>query len=212
MNYEINDPWDWVDITLKILVKQYAGSKHAIACDSNSNAIRLLLHYLNIKNKEIEIPARTYVSVPNQIILSGNKPKFVDTHWDGMYELGDTNVVDAATAFHQGMYNEFKDSYMVLSFHAKKILNIGKGGMILTNDDKFEKWARPMIYDGRDKRNLYKDDEFSCVGWHMYMTPEDATRGMSILHSNKIQLQNKSVGGSSTYMDLRDQPIFKQYQ
>jgi dTDP-4-amino-4,6-dideoxygalactose transaminase len=211
MNYEINDPWDWVDI-FENTVAQYAGSKYAIACDSNSNAIRLLLHYLNIKNKEIEIPARTYVSVPNQIILSGNKPKFVDTHWDGMYELGDTNVVDAATAFHQGMYNEFKDSYMVLSFHAKKILNIGKGGMILTNDDKFEKWARPMIYDGRDKRNLYKDDEFSCVGWHMYMTPEDAARGMSILHSNKIQLQNKTVGGSSTYMDLRDQPIFKQYQ
>ena len=163
MNYEINDPWDWVD-TFENTVKQYAGSKHAIACDSNTNAIRLLFEYLKIKKKEIEIPSKTYVSVPNQIILSGNKPKFVDKHWDGMYELGDTKIVDAATAFHQGMYNEFEDSYMVLSFHAKKIVNIGKGGMILTNDDKFEKWARPMIYDGRNKRTLYNEDEFSCVG------------------------------------------------
>ena len=128
-----------------------------------------------------------------------------------MYELGDTNIVDAATAFHQGMYNEFKDSYMVLSFHAKKIVNIGKGGMILTNDDEFEKWARPMIYDGRDKRTLYKDDKFSCVGWHMYMSPEDAHRGMIILQTEKIQLHNKTVGGSWAYEDLTKQKIFKKY-
>ena len=51
MNYEINDPWDWVDI-FENTVKQYAGSKHAIACDSNTNAIRLLFEYLKIKKKE----------------------------------------------------------------------------------------------------------------------------------------------------------------
>lgn len=208
--YSINDPWDWVDV-FENTVKQYTGSKHAIACDSNSNAIRLLLHYLDITNCDIEIPKRTYVSVPNQIILSGNRPKFVDTHWDGMYELGDTNIVDAATAFHQEMYKEFEDSYMVLSFHTKKIVNIGKGGMILTNDDKFEKWARPMIYDGRNKRNLYKDDEFSCIGWHMYMTPEDAYRGMMILQSERVQLQNKTVGGSWAYKDLSKEKIYKKY-
>jgi len=211
LEYNINDPWDWVDI-LEDTVAQFTGAKYAIACDSNSNAIRLLLHYLKIKKKEIEIPSRTYVSVPNQIILSGNKPKFVDKHWDGMYELGDTGIVDAATAFHQGMYKEFEDSYMVLSFHKKKIVNIGKGGMILTNDEKFNDWARPMIYDGRDKRKLYKDDEFKCVGWHMYMTPEEAHRGMLILHSEKVQLQNKTVGGSWAYGDLREQKIFKKYK
>lgn len=210
MNVEINDPWDWVDI-FEDTIKQYAGSKHAIACDSNSNAIRLLLHYLKIKKKEIEIPSRTYVSVPNQIILSGNKPKFVDKHWDGMYELGDTNIVDAATAFHQGMYNEFKDSYMILSFHAKKIVNIGKGGMILTNDDEFEKWARPMIYDGRHKDRLYKEDEFECVGWHMYMSPESAKKGLEIFNSEKIQPFNEPCGSSEVYGDLRKQNIYNKY-
>ena len=162
MNYEINDPWDWVTY-FENTVKQYAGSKHAIACDSNSNAIRLLLHYLKIKKKEIEIPSKTYVSVPNQIILSGNKPKFVDKHWDGMYELGDTNIVDAATAFHQGMYNEYKDSYMVLSFHAKKIVNIGKGGMILTNDDKFDtNLSRILPVAGETKKKTLPKDANSA--------------------------------------------------
>ena len=210
MNYKINDPWDWVSY-FENIIAQYAGSKYAIACDSNSNAIRLLLHYLKIKNKEIEIPARTYVSVPNQIILSGNRPKFVDKKWDGMYQLGNTPIVDAATAFHQGMYNDYYDSYMVLSFHQKKILNIGRGGMILTNDDKFEKWARPMIYDGRHKDKMYDDDNFECIGWHMYMTPEEAKYGIQILHSDRIQLENKSVGGSWAYKDLREQKIYKKY-
>ena len=40
---------------------------------------------------------------------------------------------------------------MILSFHLKKILNIGQGGMILTNRPHFNEWARPMIYDGRHK-------------------------------------------------------------
>ena len=53
MNIEINDPWDWVDV-FENTISQYAGSKHAIACDSNSNAIKLLLHYLKIK-KEREL-------------------------------------------------------------------------------------------------------------------------------------------------------------
>ena len=69
-----------------------------------------------------------------------------------------------------------EDKFMVLSFHKKKILNIGKGGMILTNDEDFVKWSRPMIYDGRHKDKLYKDDEFECIGWYMYMTPEDVHR------------------------------------
>ena len=210
MNYQIHDPWDWVTIFEK-LIAQYTGSRYAVACDSNSNAIRLLLHYLNITNQEITIPARTYVSVPNQIILSGNRPTFEDIKWDGMYELGNTNIVDAAGSFHVDMYNKFFDSYMILSFHHRKILHIGTGGMILTNDEKFNEWARPMIYDGRHKDKMYKDDEFECIGWHMYMSPEQAELGMEIFNSNSISLKNKNCVNSEMYKDLRKSKIFNQY-
>ena len=38
---------------------------------------------------------RTYVSVPNQIILSGNIPVFEDYKWDGFYEFGgDIPIID----------------------------------------------------------------------------------------------------------------------
>ena len=67
--YIINNDWDWVT-HFENEIAEYCGSKYAIACDSNSNAIRLLLHYLGVEGQEIGIPAKTYVSVPNQIILS----------------------------------------------------------------------------------------------------------------------------------------------
>ena len=104
-----------------------------------------------------------------------------------------------------------EDKFMVLSFHKKKILNIGKGGMILTNDEDFVKWSRPMIYDGRHKDKLYKDDEFECIGWYMYMTPEDAMRGLQIFQSPRIQSWNEHCGSSKVYGDLREQKIYKDY-
>lgn len=207
-NYKINDSWDWVT-HFENEVAKYCGSEYAIACDSNSNAIRLILHYLNVKGKKITIPAHTYVSVPNQIILSGNIPKFEEIEWDGMYKLGGVPIVDAATSFFQGMYDG--ETFMILSFHFKKILNIGTGGMILTNDIEFEKWARPMIYDGRDKTKIYSDDEFECIGWHMYMSPEQAKKGLEIFYSDRIKTNNPNCGGSHTYKDLRKQKIFKDY-
>ena len=209
--HNIQDPWDWVTV-FENTVSDYCGYKYGVAVDSNSNAIRLMLEYLKIKDQHIVIPARTYVSVPNQIILSGNHPLFEDYKWNGFYQFGgDIPIIDAATAFYEDMGKDHQDKFMILSFHKKKILNIGKGGMILTNDEKFVEWARPMIYDGRHKDRLYKDDEFECIGWHMYMTPEDAMRGLRIFHSPRIQSWNEHCGSSKVYGDLRKQKIYEKY-
>jgi dTDP-4-amino-4,6-dideoxygalactose transaminase len=210
MKYDINDSWDWVT-HFENEISNYTGHKYGIACDSNSNAIRLVLHYHNIVNQKITIPARTYVSVPNQIILSGNEPQFIDYEWDGVYKLGGVPIVDAATGLWENMSKGYENYFMILSFHYKKILNIGTGGMILTNDSDFEKWSRPMIYDGRHKNVMYDEDHFECIGWHMYMTPEQAKKGLEIFNSDRIQSVNKSVGGSWKYKDLREQNIFKKY-
>jgi dTDP-4-amino-4,6-dideoxygalactose transaminase len=209
-DYNINDPWDCVT-RFEDEVANYTGYRYGIACDSNSNAIRLCLHYLNITDTDIEIPANTYVSVPNQIILSGNRPQFRDIKWKGLYPLGDTGIIDAATAFYESMGRGYEDKFMILSFHLKKILNIGQGGMILTNRDDFNEWARPMIYDGRHKDRLYKEDEFECVGWHMYMSPESAKKGLEIFNSEKIQPFNEPCGSSEVYGDLRKQNIYNKY-
>jgi hypothetical protein len=152
------------------------------------------------------------VSVPNQIILSGNTPVFEDFEWDGIYPFVGAPIVDAATGLWRGMGVGYEDYFMILSFHFKKILNIGTGGMILTNDHQFAKWARPMIHDGRHKYTLYDDDQFECIGWHMYMTPEQAKQGLEIFNSDRIQDYNKSCGGSWKYKDLRQQEIYEKYK
>lgn len=207
-HYSINDPWDYVT-SFENAIKEYCGYEYAVACDSNTNAIRLCFEYLGIKNEFITIPKRTYVSVPNQIIHSGNIPQFQDIEWEGEYEIGNTGIIDSACKLERNSSKNIdKTHYKILSFHHRKIINIGKGGMILTNDPLFEKWARTMIYDGRHTNLNYRVDDFSCHGWHMYMTPEDAYRGLKTIHSGKI---NSGIIINSThknYKDLSTQKIF----
>lgn len=220
---KVKDPWDWVT-HFENAVARYTGAKHAIACDSNTNAIRLLLHRFGFDKPEytIQIPNRTYVSVANQIILSGCTPVFKDKQWYKHYMLGGTPITDAAVSFYEGMFTKINkhpmhnfpdENVVVLSFHHRKILNIGTGGMILTNSDMLNDWLRPMIYDGRTKYMKYDEDVFSCVGWHMYMTPEQAKRGLEIMHSDRIDSTNTQYEQSyKDYKPLRNQPIFRKYQ
>lgn len=206
LNLDIKDPWDLVDI-FESRLAEYAGSKYAICLDSCSNALFLCLKYLKIENQIITIPANTYASVPMQIIHSGNKLKFENIEWSGEYYLSNTAIIDAATRFRKNMF--VKDSYYCVSFHHRKTLKIGRGGAIFTDDYDFIKWCRPMIYDGRHKNVAYKNDQFECIGYHMYMTPEDAGRGLLLL--NSILDHNPDTGSHETYSDLSLQPVFRDY-
>ena len=193
--------WDWV-VHFEKTIANYCGANLALAVDSNTNAIKLLLEYLKVKNKNIFIPKNTYVSVPSQIIHSGNIPYFLDYEWEGEYQLYPYPIWDSATRFRKNMHTP--RTYQILSFHLKKILNIGTGGMILTEDAEFIKWARPKIYDGRDFTKMYVNDDFQCVGYHMYMTPEQAKRGLEIFHSDRIKDYNEDCGSDKTYKDLTE--------
>lgn len=203
---KLQDPWDAVTMFEDELSK-YAGSKYAVCVDSCSNGLFLCMKYLNITNQTIVLPANTYASVPMQCIHAGNKIRFVDKEWSGEYYLEPTPIVDGATRFRQGMY--IPDSYYCVSFHHRKTLNLGKGGVILTDDKDFVNWCRPMIYDGRHKETKYEHDNFDCIGYHMYMTPEDAAYGIQLLE--KLDSNNPDTGSNKTYKDLRNQQIFTKY-
>ena len=47
---------------------KYTGAKYVVTVDNMSNALFLALMYEDVKGKEITIPARTYPSVPCEII------------------------------------------------------------------------------------------------------------------------------------------------
>ncbi len=193
MGYNWSDPRDVIDIFEK-KVAEFAGSKYAVVLDCCSNGIFLSLKYLQSigelsKDVKITIPNQTYVSVPMQIIHSGNKFELEDIDWSGIYQLKGTRIWDGAGRFTKNMFVG-GNSLQVLSFQIKKIIPIGRGGMILTDDESAYKWLKLACYDGRDLETPYTDDSHvKLLGYHMYMTPEDAARGI-ILMDNRPEVNN----------------------
>ena len=45
-----------------------------------------------------------------------------------------------------------------------------------------------MIYDGRHIDKMYNEDVIDCIGYHMYMTPEDAKIGINIFFKGCLTL------------------------
>jgi len=200
--YKITNPWDVVKV-FEQKVAAYAGSKYAIALDNCSNALFLCLTYNKCKG-EIIIPAKTYVSVPFSIMHAGCIPVFEEKEWSGKYNLEPTNIVDAATMFKKNMY--VPGTLHCISFHLKKVLKLGKGGMILTDDKEAYEWFQSASKIGRHVDKLYKDDYFDIVGWNMFMPPEQAAK--AILLFEELGDDNPNAGGSEIYHDLRKHSIF----
>jgi dTDP-4-amino-4,6-dideoxygalactose transaminase len=156
-------------------IAEYCGSKYAVAVESCTAAIFLSLMYTNVEGVTISIPKRTYPSVPASIIHAGAKVDFIDEGWSGEYELFPTDIWDSALRFKRGMYH---GGLQCLSFHAKKLLPIGRGGMILTDDEEAYKWLKLARFDGRNEGVPLSEDNFQMLGYNAYMTPEQAARGL----------------------------------
>jgi len=204
MGYKWKDPRDIVDI-FENKVAKFAGSKYAVAVDSCSHAIFLSLMYeLNnhsvLESTCVYIPRHTYCSIPQQIYNAGFDCIIKhDIEWHGIYRIDPTNVIDAALRWTKGMY--IKDSLMCLSFQIKKRIPIGRGGMILCDHKDERDWLRLARHDGRDLSTPYDSkDHVKFGGWHYYMTPEDAARGI-ILMDNAPRV-NEDQGGWKNYPPL----------
>jgi dTDP-4-amino-4,6-dideoxygalactose transaminase len=161
---------------------KYTGAKYAVAVDNQSNALFLALIYEGIKDKEISIPARTYPSVPCEIIHAGGYVKFLpvkEKTLKGAYELVGSRTWDSALRFTHNMY--IKDSFMCLSFTGPyKHLKLSKGGAILTDEHSAYLWFKRARFSGR-RECSYHDDSFNMLGWNFYMMPELAARGLLLM-------------------------------
>jgi dTDP-4-amino-4,6-dideoxygalactose transaminase len=167
----------------------------------------LVCKYLQVK--EVIIPSKTYLSVPQSIIHAGGTPVF-DTNvndWVGMYQLKPYPIYDAAKRFKYGMY--IPKTFMTLSFHIKKILKIGKGGVILTDDKEAVEWFKVARYEGRHE-TLYHNDDIDFNGWNMYMTPQEAAHGLALMQN--MELDNPDLGENNGYKDLTEFTMFKKYK
>jgi len=166
--------------------------------------------FMKPERPAIEIPKRTYVSVPMSIIHAGGRPTFRDEDWRGMYQLKPLPVWDSARWLTSAMYayaaQQNAQAMACLSFHWKKTLGIQQGGAILHSNPEADAWLRRARFDGRTEGVAPSQDRFDMIGWHCYMSPETAAAGLvrlANLPKHNLPLANDE------YPDLSLLAIFK---
>jgi len=170
---------------------EFTGFKYAVAVASCSAALFLCCLYKQVARlNPVEIPANTYPSVPAGINNAGGRVRFRwdDGRWQmtGFYQLGNTGIFDSARYIGRDMDQLFSSAHLIcLSFHARKALPIGRGGMILTYDKDAADWLRCARHDGRTDGVPLCDDEIKMIGWNLLLTPEQASRGLSLMGNLK---------------------------
>ena len=161
----------------------YTGAPYVVTVDNQSNALFLALMYEGVKDMEITIPARTYPSVPCEIIHAGAKVNFKPVKGKtlkGAYPLEPTNVWDSALSFTADMY--IPGTHMCVSFTGPyKHFKLSKGGAILTDNEEAYFWFKRARYSGR-RECSYHDDNLDMLGWNFYMMPELAARGLLLMN------------------------------
>jgi len=187
-------------------IADYTSAPYAVSVDNCTNAIFLVCKYLQVK--EVTIPSKTYLSVPQSIIHAGGEVIFdkreETNNWSGIYQLKPYPIYDAAKRFTSNMY--IPGSFMCLSFHIKKQLKISKGGMILTDDLDAVNWFKKARYEGRSEK-LYHEDDIEMLGWNMYMTPQQASHGLSLMQNYPLNVPD--LGENNGYRDLTEFTVFK---
>jgi len=190
--------------TFEQAVAEYAGARYGVAVSSCTNAIFLCCMYSRVN--WVHMPKYTYPGVAQSIKHAGGKLAFTNEAWSGVYKLRPYEIYDSALRFQRNMY--ILGSLYCLSFHIKKHLPIGRGGMILTDDIKAYAWLKRARYDGRGQVALSRD-RIVGPGWNMYIQPEQAARGLLLFDMMKNDCPEDLPFNEQGYIDLSQQPYFK---
>ena len=156
------------------LVSDWFGARYGIAVDSCTHGVELCLRLKGVE--KISIPKRTYLSIPFLSHKLGLPLEWRDESWEDYYEISNSGIYDAAVLWKENGY--IPNSMMCLSFQFQKHLSLGRGGMILLDDEDSYKSLRKMVYDGREPNIPWRDQNIDTVGYHYYMTPETAELGI----------------------------------
>ena len=191
----------------------YTGAPFAVALNSCTAALLLSVEYLRFglmmprRTMTIEIPRRTYVSVPMSIIRAGCELTWRDQKWQGAYQLKPLSIWDCARRFTSGMY--VAGQFQCVSFAASKILAAEQGGAILHDNQNADAWFRRMRFDGRTEGVDPLTDPIKEIGHHCIMTPSVAAGLLVRLHH--LPRNNPDMGGDleKLYPDLSTLPAFQ---
>jgi dTDP-4-amino-4,6-dideoxygalactose transaminase len=189
-------------------IAEFFGSKYAIAVDSCTHGIELALRYQN--EKKISVPKRTYLSVPFLAEKLNIEREWRDDDWEDYYWLNysDKKIIDAAVLWKKNSYID--NTFMCVSFQYQKHLSLGRGGVILLDNENDAYILKKMSYDGRLPNIPWRDQNIDCIGYHYYMTPETAQLGLDKL--DEAILTEPRKWKTTDWLDLTKMEIFKTYE
>ena len=157
-------------------IAEFFGAPYAIAVDCCTHGVELCLRHFNVKT--INVPKRTYLSIPFLAHKLNINLKWKDENWIDYYYLNH-NIIDAAVLWKQNSY--IPKTFMCVSFQFRKHLALGRGGVILTDNKEISLKLKKMSYDGRHPDIPWREQNIKSIGYHYYMTPETAANGLKKL-------------------------------
>ena len=183
-------------------VAKFFGAPYAIAVDSCTHGVELALRYTNADY--IRVPNRTYLSIPFLANKLSIDLFWKDENWTDYYYL--TNqVIDAAVLWKPNSY--IPKTFMGISFQYQKHLSLGRGGVILTDNKEAATQLKKMSYDGRLPNIPWREQNIDTIGYHYYMTPETAQKGLDKLSEATQTIPRQWV--ITDWPDLTQMKIFK---
>lgn len=183
-------------------VAEFFGAPYAVAVDSCTHGLELSLRLE--KANIINVPHRTYLSVPFLADKLGIYRRWINHVWEDYYYLTPT-IADAAVLWKKDSY--VPGTKMALSFQFQKHLSLGRGGMILLDDESDYNDLIKMSYDGRARGVPWRKQNVNSRGYHYYMTPETAATGLRKL---PLAIQTPPRKWQYTdWPDLTEMDIFK---
>ena len=90
------------------------------------------------------------------------------------------------------------------------INNILFKNKILLDDPDAVKWLKARRYEGRTDGMKYHEDMIGEEGWNMYMTPEQAVRGLMLMQNYPENVPD--LPEDPPYKDLTEFELFKKVE
>lgn len=160
-------------------IAKFFGAPYAVAVDCCTHGIELCLRLTN--TTKISVPKRTYISIPFLANKLGIELEWRDEDWVNYYTLNydDKKIIDAAVLWKKDSY--IPNTLMSVSFQFRKHLSLGRGGVILCDNEEDAKMLKKMSYDGRLPDIPWREQDINTMGYHYYMAPETAQKGLDKL-------------------------------
>ena len=184
-------------------IAAFYGAPYAVAVDCCTHGIELCLRYK--QTEKMIVPAHTYISIPLLSKKLNIQLEWKEEDWLDFYYIGDTNIIDAAVLWKKDSY--IKNTFMCISFQFRKHLSLGRGGVILCDNKQDYNNLKKMAYDGRIPDVPWASQNISMMGYHYYMTPETAEKGLKDLP--KAIATSPRQWTLNDWPDLRKMEIFK---